>query len=142
LNSQFSTPLPFSEVKSISKSIAKWVWRHMTPAGLQALIQRTHSPEWQRARGKKASNQALAGKAAKNQREAGRMARNQRAIAASGGRASGLSRRRAREETMALAIRFCKNMKTMGASVRAISEALETIHGIRVSHATVWRWIR
>jgi hypothetical protein len=33
LNVQFKQPLPFSEVKSISKSIANWVARHFTPKG-------------------------------------------------------------------------------------------------------------
>ena len=33
LNGQFSAPLPHSEVKSISKSIAKWTNKHFTPAG-------------------------------------------------------------------------------------------------------------
>ncbi len=33
LNGQFSEPLPYSEVKSIAKSIAKWTYQHFTPAG-------------------------------------------------------------------------------------------------------------
>lgn len=33
LNGQFSEPLPYSEVKSIAKSIANWTHKHFTPAG-------------------------------------------------------------------------------------------------------------
>ena len=32
LNGQFSEPLPFSEVKSIAKSITNWTYKHFTPA--------------------------------------------------------------------------------------------------------------
>ncbi|WP_232612534.1 primase C-terminal domain-containing protein, partial [Photobacterium phosphoreum] len=31
LNSQFTVPLPVSEVKAIAKSIANWTYRHFTP---------------------------------------------------------------------------------------------------------------
>ena len=33
LNIQFTEPLPYSEVRSIAKSIAKWTYLHFTPAG-------------------------------------------------------------------------------------------------------------
>ena len=58
LNGQFLEPLPFSEVKATAKSIGKWTWRNTTPDGLQDLIQRTHTPEMQAERGRKATNQA------------------------------------------------------------------------------------
>ena len=32
LNAQFITPLPVSEIKSISKSIANWTFKHFTPS--------------------------------------------------------------------------------------------------------------
>ena len=34
LNWQFSEPLPYSEVRSIAKSIAKWTYKHFTPQSL------------------------------------------------------------------------------------------------------------
>lgn len=61
VNCQFHTPLPFGELKAIAKSISHWTWRNMTPGGLRDLIKRTHTPELQSARGKKATNQAQAG---------------------------------------------------------------------------------
>ena len=36
LNGQFMVPLPVSEVKSISKSIANWTYQHFTPEGFRA----------------------------------------------------------------------------------------------------------
>lgn len=36
LNGQFMVPLPVSEVKSISKSIANWTYKHFTPAAFRA----------------------------------------------------------------------------------------------------------
>jgi hypothetical protein len=36
LNGQFMVPLPVSEVKSISKSIANWTYKHFTPQGFRA----------------------------------------------------------------------------------------------------------
>lgn len=38
-NAQFPEPLPASEVRAATKSVAKWVWRHFTPAAF-AEIQR------------------------------------------------------------------------------------------------------
>lgn len=35
LNGQFNQPLPVSEVKSISKSIANWTYKHFTPEGFR-----------------------------------------------------------------------------------------------------------
>nr|WP_275111957.1 primase C-terminal domain-containing protein [Acidithiobacillus caldus] len=58
LNGQFQRPLPHSEVKAIAKSFATWTWKQITPQGLRELIERTHSPEKQRERGKRATNQA------------------------------------------------------------------------------------
>jgi DNA-directed RNA polymerase specialized sigma24 family protein len=53
INRQFPEPLPESEVTSTAKSVGKWTWRNITPAGLQALIERTHTPELQAERGRK-----------------------------------------------------------------------------------------
>lgn len=61
INGEFPQPLPFAEVKATAKSISGWTWRNMTPAGLQDLIERTHTPEKQAERGKRATNQAEAG---------------------------------------------------------------------------------
>jgi len=61
INGQFPQPLPYSEVKASAKSIANWTWQRMTPGGLQSLIERTHTPEKQAERGRKATNQASAG---------------------------------------------------------------------------------
>jgi hypothetical protein len=36
LNGQFMVPLPVSEVKSISKSIANWTYKHFTPQAFRA----------------------------------------------------------------------------------------------------------
>ena len=44
VNCQFPTPLPISETTAIAKSIAKWTWGHLTPAGFH---------EAQAARGRK-----------------------------------------------------------------------------------------
>jgi hypothetical protein len=75
--------LPESEVTSTAKSVGKWTWRNITPTGLQALIERTHTPELQAERGRKATNQAQ--------------------IAALGGIASGQSRKLSREQERATA---------------------------------------
>jgi hypothetical protein len=61
INGLFLNPLPFAEVKATAKSISKWTYTHITPDGLQDLIERTHRPEKQAERGRKATNQANAG---------------------------------------------------------------------------------
>jgi DNA-binding NarL/FixJ family response regulator len=53
INRQFPEPLPESEVTSTAKSVGTWTWRNITPAGLQTLIERTHTPERQAERGRK-----------------------------------------------------------------------------------------
>jgi hypothetical protein len=104
LNGQFSAPLPYSEIKSISKSIAGWTWKRMTPLGLRELIAQTHTSELQRERGRKATNQAEAG------------------------RASGSARWQAKEAQRVTA----RLMRAAGHSYRAIGEALgvslRTVH--------------
>lgn len=100
LNGQFPAPLPYSEIKSISKSIAGWTWKRMTPLGLRELIARTHSPELQAERGRKG------GKAATNQAEAGR--------------ASGSARWQAREAQRVTA----RLMRAQGMTQQAIADAL------------------
>lgn len=45
--------LDYAEVKGIAKSIAKWTWNNTSPAGLRTLVDATHTPEKQRARGVK-----------------------------------------------------------------------------------------
>lgn len=94
INAEFSTPLPQSEVKATAKSIAKWTWARITPTGLQDLIDRTHTPEQQRKRGRKASNQVAAGAA------------------------SGVVRKLSREQDRATA----RLMRTQGMTQRAIAE--------------------
>lgn len=42
-NTQFNEPLPYSEIKAIAKSIAKWTYKHFTPSGLS---------EWHSKKGK------------------------------------------------------------------------------------------
>ncbi len=70
LNGQFQKPLPHSETKAIAKSISNWTWKKITPQGLRELIERTHSSEKQRERGKRATNQAEAGRASGEARRA------------------------------------------------------------------------
>jgi hypothetical protein len=53
INGLFLNPLPFAEVKATAKSISKWTWSHITPDGLQELIQRTHTSEVQAERGRR-----------------------------------------------------------------------------------------
>jgi len=96
LNDQLQRPLPYPEVKSISKSIARWTWQRITPEGRADLIAATHTPEQQRERGRKATNQSEAGKA------------------------SGKARRAASEDLQKIADR----MWVDGQSYRAIAKAL------------------
>lgn len=46
----FAEPLPYSEVKATAKSVAKWVWRNMTPQSWRNLVATTHTPEQQAER--------------------------------------------------------------------------------------------
>ncbi|MHB1632234.1 MAG: replication initiation protein [Acidithiobacillus sp.] len=100
INGQFSAPLPFPEVKATAKSISKWTWTHITPDGLQELIQRTHTSELQAERGRKATNQAE--------------------IARLGGIASGQARRVSREQERTAA----RLMRAQGMTQQAIAGAL------------------
>jgi len=111
LNARFPAPLPYSEIKAIAKSIATWTWRKITPDGLRELVDRTHTPEIQRARGRKG------GMAATNQ--------------AAAGKASGSARWQAREAQRVTA----RLMRAAGHSYRAIGEALG------VSLRTVYYWL-
>jgi transposase-like protein len=49
----FSPALPLTEVTQIARSVARWTWRHTTPEGLQEKIEKTHTPELQKARREK-----------------------------------------------------------------------------------------
>lgn len=111
VNCQFPTPLPFSELKAIAKSISNWTWQRFTPAGLHELIERTHTPELQAARGRKSTNQAQAGIA------------------------SGQARREASLEASESIRAMARLMRTQGMSYRAIAEALG------VHRATLHRWM-
>ena len=115
VNRQFPQPLPFSEVKAISKSIAGWTWRNMTPGGLHELVERTHTSELQSARGKKATNQAQ--------------------IASLGGVASGQARRKASLKASESMRATARLMRVRGMSYRAIEKALG------VHRATLHRWL-
>ncbi len=110
INGQFLEPLPFSEVKATARSIAKWTWTHITPQGRQDLIQRTHTPEKQAERGRKATNQAD--------------------IAALGGKASGQARRWSREQQRATA----RLLRARGMTYMAIADELG------VPFQTIWTW--
>lgn len=59
LNRGIAEPLPFSEIKAIAKSIAKWTWTNTTPQGLQEKIAATHTPELQAERGRKSGASRL-----------------------------------------------------------------------------------
>lgn len=37
LNAQFTPPLPFGEIKSIARSVAKWIWDKFSPADFRAI---------------------------------------------------------------------------------------------------------
>lgn len=45
--------LPWSEVRAVARSVSRWTWRHISPAGRAALIERTHGSEAQAKRGTK-----------------------------------------------------------------------------------------
>ncbi len=111
LNSLFPNPLPESETRAIAKSIAKWTWRNITPKGLQDLIERTHTPELQAERGKRATNQLE--------------------IAPLGGIASGKVRRQSREQDRATA----RLLRAQGYSYREIANRLG------VTHPAVMEWL-
>ena len=111
VNCQFPTPLPFSELKAIAKSISNWTWHRFTPDGLHELIERTHTPELQAARGRKANNQAQAGIA------------------------SGQARREASLEASESIRAMARLMRSNGLTFRAIEEALG------VHRATLHRWL-
>jgi hypothetical protein len=111
VNCQFPSPLPYSEIRAISKSISTWTWRHITPAGHRDLVERTHTPERQAERGKQATNQAQ--------------------IASSGGKASGQVRRLAREQERAIA----RLLRAGGYTQQQIADE------IGVPRRTVARWL-
>ncbi|MGC9293629.1 MAG: primase C-terminal domain-containing protein [Acidobacteriaceae bacterium] len=102
INGQFERPLPHSEVKAIAKSIATWTWKKITPQGLRELIERTHTPELQRERGKRNTPEQQAAK----------------------GIASGEARRAAREDLQATA----RLMAAAGHSTREIEAKLGVDH--------------
>lgn len=56
--------IPWSEIRSIAKSVARWTWKHMTPAGRADLISRTHTSESQSRRGIKSGEARRKGSAA------------------------------------------------------------------------------
>ena len=60
--------LPWSEIKSISKSVARWTWKHVTPIGREILIRQTHTPEIQSARGRKSGEARRKGTALERDR--------------------------------------------------------------------------
>jgi DNA-binding NarL/FixJ family response regulator len=126
---------------STAKSVGTWTWRNITPAGLQALIERTHTPERQAERGKKATNQAqiaaLGGVASgqvrtpEAQAERGRKATNQAQIASLGGIASGEARRLSREQERATA----RLLRARGYTQQQIADE------IGVPQRTISRWL-
>lgn len=110
INARFPAPLPFSEIKASAKSVSKWTWNHITPAGLQELIERTHTPEKQAERGKKATNQAE--------------------IAGLGGKSSGAARRLSREQDRTTA----RLMRAQGRPYREIATEL----GVSIGSVHSW----
>jgi hypothetical protein len=52
VNRTFTEPLPESHLRSIAKSIARWVWRRFTPLTKHQLVMATHTPEVQAMRGR------------------------------------------------------------------------------------------
>lgn len=53
INHTFVDPLPESHLRSIAKSIAKWVWQRFTPLTKHQLVLATHTPEVQALRGRR-----------------------------------------------------------------------------------------
>ncbi len=98
INGQFPEPLPFSEVRATAKSIARWTWTRITPDGLRNLIERTHTPEQQAERGRKAAKKDKA----------------------TAGIASGIARRVSREQERATA----RLMRTKGMTHQAIADTI------------------
>ena len=54
INSEFTPPLPHSEVRATAKSIAKWTWRRMSAEGYEHFM-KVKLPEIQRCRSMKAA---------------------------------------------------------------------------------------
>jgi hypothetical protein len=50
LNILFDRPLDGGEVRHIVRSVWRWTWRHLTPDSFGDFIEKTHTPEAQRAR--------------------------------------------------------------------------------------------
>jgi len=61
-------PLPWSEIRATAKSVARWTWKHLSPAGWADLIERTHTPERQAARGRASGKSRRQGTALEHDR--------------------------------------------------------------------------